>query len=685
MNVPSGTATPAVHHGHQPHQSFWLWVMCLTGVDYFSTLGYQPSIAYQNAGLLAPIATVVLVAVTLFGALPIYRYIARKSFEGQGSVGLLAKLVSGWPGKTLVLVLLGFATTGFVITKTLSAADAAVHLIENPNWPWRPPLDEPAVGQQIAITMLLLMFLGATFLRGFREVIGIAAIIVFIYLALNLVVVGFGLKYLVEHPERWHAWIAHLESGKWHLPHNPLGTASGWGGIIAVSLLLFPKLALGLSGFETGVAVASHVRGEPSDDPKEPLGRIANTRKLLFTAAAIMSVYLLGSSIVVSTLIPPEEITPISAEGGYPVDQKGHHLHHVEDWPKKPASGRALAYIAHDEGKLGAELCPLFGATFGTIYDISTIIILWFAGASAMVGLLNLVPQYLPKYGMAPEWARATRPLVLLFTGINLFVTWMFRANVDAQGGAYATGVLALITSACIAAVLVKWGERTGPWWRRLHWPYAIITLVFIYTTVANEVEKKFQGLIISSFFIVTIVVTSLASRIMRSRELRFAGFKLADPESQFMWDAVRHLELTILVPHRPGRRSLASKEQQVRKEHRIPRDLMIVFVEVELADASDFVNEPVLKIEQEEGRFIMKITGAASISHTLAATALEMAKVGRPPEIHFGWTDESPVSGMLGFLLFGEGNVPWMVRDLIRRAEPDDAKRPVIIIAGSA
>src|SRR5215204_4389716 len=131
-----------------PHQSFWLWVMCLTGVDYFSTLGYQPSIAVQNAGLLAPLATVVLVLVTLFGALPVNGYVARRSFEGQGSIVMLARLVSGWPGKILILVLLGFAATDFVITKTLSAADAAVHLIENPNWPWRPAGGEPAVGQQ---------------------------------------------------------------------------------------------------------------------------------------------------------------------------------------------------------------------------------------------------------------------------------------------------------------------------------------------------------------------------------------------------------------------------------------------------------------------------------------------------------------------------------------------------------
>ncbi|HVK17805.1 MAG TPA: amino acid transporter [Fimbriiglobus sp.] len=683
MNPTPGPHEPG-KHGHH-HQSFWLWVMCLTGVDYFSTLGYQPSIAVQNAGLLAPLATVVLVLLTLFGALPVYAYVARKSFEGQGSIGMLARLVSGWPGKIMVLVLLGFAATGFVITKTMSAADAAVHLIANPNWPWRPPPDVTPTGQQIGVTMVLLTLLGAMFLRGFREVIGLATVIVGVYLVLNAVVIGYGLKFLVDHPERWWDWVARLEAGQWHLPHNPLGSIGGWATMIGIALLLFPKLALGLSGFETGVAVMPHVRGRPDDDPRRPAGRIRNAQWLLLTAAAIMSVYLLGSSVVVSTLIPPADITPVTAEGGLPM-KDGKPLHHPEDWPNTPASGRALAYLAHGESPDGKAVCPYFGDVFGTVYDISTIVILWFAGASAMVGLLNLVPQYLPRYGMAPEWARKTQWLVALFTVINLVVTLVFKANVDAQGGAYATGVLVLITSACVAAVIDVYRGREGrPWVRRVSWPFLLITLVFVYTTIANEVEKGFQGLVISSFFILAILATSFWSRIARSRELRFAGFKMADPESRLLWDTIRHEELSVLVPHRPGpdMRGLPEKERIIRREHRIPRDLMLTFVQVELADPSEFVGEPVVDVGQEEGRYVVKITGAASISHTLAAVALEMAKVGKPPEIHFGWTEESPVSGTLGFLLFGEGNVPWMVRELLHRAEPNEEKRPIVIIAG--
>src|SRR5881275_41444 len=141
------------------HQSFWLWVMCLTGVDYFSTLGYQPSIAFEATGLLAPLATVVLVAITLFGALPIYLHVAGKSPHGQGSIGMLERLVHGWTGKTLVLILLGFAATDFIITKTLSAADATEHLIANPFWPF-PPADQAAQDhQRLAVTILLLVFL----------------------------------------------------------------------------------------------------------------------------------------------------------------------------------------------------------------------------------------------------------------------------------------------------------------------------------------------------------------------------------------------------------------------------------------------------------------------------------------------------------------------------------------------
>jgi hypothetical protein len=173
------------------------------------------------------------------------------------------------------------------------------------------------------------------------------------------------------------------------------------------------------------------------------------------------------------------------------------------------------------------------GNGFGTAYDVSTIAILWFAGASAMAGLLNLVPRYLPRYGMAPAWALAARPLVLVFAAVAFLVTWVFDADVDSQAGAYATGVLVLITSAAFAVTLSAYRRRD-----RTAWAYALITLVFAVTTVANMVERP-DGLKIAGCFIAAILVVSLVSRVIRAYELRATGITFDETAAGFLREAV--------------------------------------------------------------------------------------------------------------------------------------------------
>lgn len=619
----------------------------MTGVDYFSTLGYQPSIAFEAVGLLAPLATIVLVIVTLGCALPVYCRVAEESPLGQGSIAMLERLLRGWWAKILVLVLLGFAATDFVITKTLSAADAAEHLIHNPYWAGAPDV----LQSQMVVTMGLLVLLGGMFLRGFREVIVLAIAIVAVYLVLNVIIIGSGLVYLAAHPARINLWYASVLSGNWYFDHESNGGLA----VIAACVLYFPKLALGLSGFETGVAVMPLVKGDANDDPSRPRARIRNTQKLLITAAIIMSVMLLGSSVITAMLIDPRALV---TEG--------------------MAQNRALAYVAH--GASIAKINPMFGEVFGTIYDASTVAILWFAGASAMSGLLNLVPRYLPRYGMAPRWAEAVRALVIVFTGVNLLVTWVFGASVTAQGGAYATGVLVLMSSAAVAVVIDRWRARSGPWPLRVPWGAVVAMCVFFYTTVAVIIEKP-DGIKIAGAFIASILVFSFISRLQRSKELRFERFEFVDEHSRLLWDALRHLEFPVLVPHRPGHHTIEQKDERMRRVHRLDEAVPIVFVEAVLGDTSEFEQNPLLEVVQEEGRFIVRLRRCVSIAHAVATVALELSKEGKPPEIHFGWSDESPLAANLSFLLFGEGNVPWMVRELIARAEPDLKKRPRVII----
>ncbi|MEH2196186.1 MAG: amino acid transporter [Nostoc sp.] len=612
---------------HRQHS--WWQVMCLTGVDYFSTLGYQPGIAALAAGALSPIATLILVLLTLFGALPIYRRIAAESPHGEGSIAMLERLLPWWQGKLLVLCLLGFVATDFIITITLSAADATAHIIENPlipNW---------FHSQTIAITLLLVALLGAVFLRGFREAIGIAVVLVAVYLLLNFVVVGVGVSQILTHPGA----IANWQTALFARHSNPFI-------LVGIALLIFPKLALGLSGFETGVTVMPLVKGGSNDTPEYSRGRIRNTRKLLTTAALIMSFFLLTTSFITTLLIPVAEF----ASGG-------------------KANGRALAYLAH----------LYLGDAFGTIYDLSTISILWFAGASAMAGLLNIVPRYLPRYGMAPNWARVTRPLVLVYIAIAFVVTIIFKANVEAQGGAYATGVLVLITSAAFAVTLSAHRHRE----KRARVVFAIITLLFLYTTIVNIIERP-EGIRIAGFFIGAIIFTSLVSRVWRSTELRTEQIEFDELAGQFLDEesqgAIR------LIANRLNTGDVEEyllKEKEVREDNHIPADDPILFLEIQVSDASEFAD--IIKVRGVQvGDYRILRAESAAVPNAIAALLLYIRDhTGKIPHAYFGWVEGNPIQYLLRFILFGEGDIAVVTREVLRRAEKEPHKRPGVHVGG--
>ncbi|MEV0582623.1 amino acid transporter [Nonomuraea sp. NPDC050310] len=590
--------------------------MCLTGVDYFSTLGYQPGIAALAAGALSPVATLLLVALTLLGALPTYRAVAEQSPHGLGSLSMLESLLPGWRGKLLVLFLLGFVATAFIVTITLSAADATAHVLHNPFVP------EFLHGTQVPVTLVLIAALGAVFLLGFSEAISIAVVLVAVYLLLNVVVVATAVQHVLAAPELVANWRNVLEADY----ASPVA-------MIAVSLYVMPKLALGLSGFETGVAVMPLVRGELAQ-------RVKGARKLLTTAALIMSVFLITSSFATTVLIPPAEF----AEGGQ-------------------ANGRALAYLAHE----------YLGDWFGTAYDISTIAILWFAGASAMAGLLNIVPRYLPRYGMAPDWARASRPMVLLFTLVSFAITLFFGADVESQGGAYATGVLALILSAAVAVTLSALKRRLT----RSAIFFGVVTLIFAYATVANIIERP-DGLVIALFFVLAIVVTSLVSRATRSTELRVTRISLDDTARRFLHE-VGEIHLIANEPHERDQKEYVDKCREAWERHRLRQKEGLLFLEVTVPDASEFESELRVVGEERYGFRVLTVE-SATIPNAIAAILLHLRdQTGKLPHVYFHWVEGNPVPALLRYLVFGGGDVPPLTREVLRQAEPEIERRPIV------
>ncbi|MGL5830381.1 MAG: amino acid transporter, partial [Angustibacter sp.] len=472
----------------------------------------------------------------------------------------------------------------------------------------------------------------------------VAIPLVAVFLLANAAVILAGLLKLLENPVMWSLWV------------DSLADLGDWQDVAGPAFLAFPLLVLGLSGFETGVSMMPLVAAPGRTRQEQLAAKIANTRKLLTAAALIMSFYLLTTSFMTTVLIPRAEF----AEGG-------------------EANGRAMAYLAHE----------LLGNGFGTLYDVSSILILWFAGASAMAGLINIVPRYLPGYGMAPEWGRAIRPMVFVYTALSVIITLLFRADVNAQAGAYATGILAMMVSAAAAVTIAA--HRKGQ--RRATLGYGAVTVVLLYA-LGENIHEKPDGILISLLFILGTIAVSLISRVFRTTELRADRVEFDETARRFIAESIQYDSELNIIANRPLSEGDTSpeagtpleylkKEGEQRGLNPVPGRADIIFLEVSVIDPSDFSQVLLVEGVDFEGHRILKVQSPA-VPNAIAAVLLAIQRGSNiRPKCYFEWSEGNPVKHLMRYLLLGRGDTAPVVREILRTCEPDPLRRPQIHVGG--
>ena len=600
--------------------------MCLTGVDYFSTLGYQPGIAFLAAGLLSP-------SPPCPGAAHPVRGAAGLPAGGRGEparAGLdrhAGAAPALWRGKLFVLVLLGFAPP------TSSSPSRCRPPTPARTW-WRTRTSRRSCTARSVDHPGAAALLGAVFLKGFSEAIGIAVVLVGdLPGAERGRDRGRRSARSLQHPHVVTDWTAALtaEHG------NPLV-------MVAVSLLVFPKLALGLSGFETGVAVMPQSRATRPTTAAHPPAGSAAPAGCSPRPPCIMSVFLIASSLVTTLLIPRRRV-------------RGRRRRPTAGpWPTWPTSTWATASARSTTS--------------------APSLILWFAGASAMAGLLNLVPRYLPRYGMAPEWAGAVRPLVLVFTASAFLITWIFDADVDAQGGAYATGVLVLMTSRRGGGHAGRPPGRPAPA-RPSASPSITAGLRLHHRRQRHRAARRRQD-------------RRLLHRRDRRRLAAVPGRRA--PSSSAPPRSSRRRAPSPSCATAPAARSGSSPTSRTRgtsrstarRSARSSTTTTCPTPATSSSSRSPSATPPTSRAASRcTARCCTAATGcspstAPSVPNALAALLLRHPRPDRVrPHIYFEWTEGNPVLNLLRFLLFGVGEVAPITREVLRRAEPDAGAAP--------
>jgi hypothetical protein len=281
---------------------------------------------------------------------------------------------------------------------------------------------------------------------------------------------------------------------------------------------------------------------------------------------------------------------------------------------------------------------------------------------------------------MAPEWSRAVRPVTLVYTGVAVLITWLFDANVDAQAGAYATGILAMMISASFAVTVScrRRGKHAGTV------GFALVTVIFTYAFLDNVIEKP-DGIVISLAFVVGIVLISFISRLARATELRADAVEF-DEEALKLIDICAvdgNLHLIANKIQAGDDAEYRDKEAEQRALNPIPETAPTLFLEIGVTDPSEFSKDVCVTGVEVDGHRILRAKSPA-VPNALAAVLLQLRdRTGLRPHLYFQWSEGNPLAHLARYVLFGKGETAPVTREVLRQAEPDVARRPVVHVGG--
>ena len=166
---------------------------------------------------------------------------------------------------------------------------------------------------------------------------------------------------------------------------------------------------------------------------------------------------------------------------------------------------------------------------------------------------------------------------------------------------------------------------------------------------------------------------------------MRVERFEIDEIAKSFIDEAASQGTIRIITNH-PEESNAEEYRREIaehREDHHLPTRDPILFLEIEVCDASEFAE--VVKVEGKEiGGYRVLRAESSAVPNAIAAFLLHVRDdTGKMPHAYFHWGSKSPIAYLFDYVVFGTGDTAPVTREVLRQAEPDEEKRPAIHVGG--